>query len=280
MIEIDVHHLGIPHIICCYVDLEAGWLVDPGPESTHARLVEQLPDDWEPQRILLTHIHFDHAGATGRLLQRWPRAEVWVHERGARHLVDPSRLVASATRIYGDDFDRLWGEVVPVPEERVRVLEGGEAIDGWRVAYTPGHASHHVAYLHEGTGSVFTGDVAGVRIAEGPVVPPTPPPDIDRELWLASLETIEAWSPAALCVAHFGAWTDVDDHLAQLREGLARWGDLARETDADAFAATVDAFVVEHTTAAPTRAAYGGANPPETLWGGWARYWSKRDEAG
>ena len=128
-----------------------------------------------------------------------------MHERGARHMIDPSRLVASAQRIYGDDFDRLWGEVVPVPEERMRILTGGERLDGFRVEYTPGHASHHVAYLHEATGTAFTGDVAGVRIGDGPILPPTPPPDIDVELWLASIDIVEAWKPERLAVTHFGA---------------------------------------------------------------------------
>ena len=147
--EIDVLHLGRERVICCFA-LD-GVLVDPGPESSHRTLLEALGDE-VPRAILLTHIHFDHAGAAGALVRRWPQVEVWVHERGARHLVDPERLVASARRLYGDDFDRLWGEVVPVPEGNLRVLEGGERLEGFRVAYTPGHASHHVAYLHEDVG--------------------------------------------------------------------------------------------------------------------------------
>src|SRR3954454_6580850 len=133
--------------------------------------------DWRPAKILLTHIHLDHAGAAGALAQRWPDAEVWVHERGARHMLDPSRLMASAARIYGDDMHRLWGDMHPVPEDRLRVLSGGERIGPWHVEYTPGHAWHHVSYLHEPTGTALVGDVAGIRIAGGPVLPPTPPPD-------------------------------------------------------------------------------------------------------
>jgi len=277
--EIDLEFLGVPRSICSFADVDGGWLVDPGPESTHRTLLAALPAGWAPRRILLTHIHFDHAGATGRLLERWPEAEVWVHERGARHLIDPARLVASATRVYGDAFDRLWGAVVPVPAANVRALAGGEEVDGWRVAYTPGHASHHVSYRSPDDGSVFAGDVAGVRVGDGPAFPPTPPPDIDRELWLASLDRIAAWEPTALRITHFGTWTDVDAHLAEVREGLHRWGDLARERDAEAFGAAVEAHVADRTSDEAVRAAYRASNPPATLWSGWARYWAQRDAA-
>jgi glyoxylase-like metal-dependent hydrolase (beta-lactamase superfamily II) len=278
--EIDLDFLGTANAICTFADLEGGWLVDPGPESTHGTLLAALPDDWVPRRILLTHIHFDHAGATGRLLERWPDAEVWVHERGARHLIDPERLVASATRVYGDDFDRLWGAVVPVPAGNVRALAGGETIDGWRVAYTPGHASHHVSYLSPDDGTAFTGDVAGVRVGEGPALPPTPPPDIDRERWAASLDTLSRWAPTALRVTHFGTFTDVDAHLDEMREGLAHWSELARGTDADGFGTAFREHVAQRTEDPQTRASYDSASPSATLWGGWDRYWQQRDARG
>ena len=116
----------------------------------------------------------------------------------------PARLVASATRIYGDDMARLWGEVIPVPEANVRVLRGGERLGPWRVEYAPGHAKHHVLYLHEPTRTAFCGDVAGVRIGTGPALPPTPPPDIDLDAWGRSLDMLEAWAPARLVLTHFG----------------------------------------------------------------------------
>jgi glyoxylase-like metal-dependent hydrolase (beta-lactamase superfamily II) len=279
MREIDVHHCGVPRAICCFVDEDEGWLVDPGPESSHRTLLEQLPDDWAPRRILLTHIHFDHAGATGALVRRWPDAEVWVHERGAPHAIDPTKLVASAKRIYGDDFDRLWGEVIPVPEDHVRVLRGGEAIDGWRVEYTPGHASHHVCYLHEATGTAFCGDVAGVRILDGPVMPPTPPPDIDLEAWHASLKIVAGWAPSALACTHFGAFEDVTVQLEDMHEGLRHWGALGRDLDAPAFEQAVEEYIDEHTSGELTRAAYLQADPPATLHAGLARYWAKRADA-
>src|ERR1700722_17529540 len=193
---IDLHHLGHERVIGSW--LVGDVLVDPGPTSCLQTLMEGLGG--EPPRVLaLTHIHLDHAGATGSLLRRYPEIEVWVHERGAPHLIDPSKLLASAGRLYGDQMDYLWGEVLPVPAERVRVLTGGESLPGFRVAYTPGHASHHVAYLHEDSGHSFCGDVAGVRIsAQGPVLAPTPPPDIDLELWEQSLRTIEQWAPSGI----------------------------------------------------------------------------------
>jgi glyoxylase-like metal-dependent hydrolase (beta-lactamase superfamily II) len=201
--------------------------------------------------------------------------EVWVHERGAKHLVDPTRLVASAKRVYGDDFDRLWGDVVAVPDARVRALRGDERIDGWRVAYTPGHASHHVSYLLEEDGSAFVGDIAGVRIGDGPAMPPTPPPDIDRELWLQSLVLVGAWQPTALRVTHFGTFTGVEDHVAEIRRALAHWGEVARATDGATFAEAVCEHVEARTADPDVRRAYEQSNPPNTLWDGWARYWSR-----
>lgn len=161
---IDVLHLGRERVIGCWQVGDV--LIDPGPGSCLPTLLEALGDE-RPRALLLTHIHLDHAGASGSLVQRWPDLEVYVHERGAPHLIDPSRLLGSARRLYGDYMDQLWGEMLPVPERNVRVLRGGERlIDGaFEVAYTPGHASHHVCYLHEGT--AFVGDVGGVRITAG-----------------------------------------------------------------------------------------------------------------
>jgi glyoxylase-like metal-dependent hydrolase (beta-lactamase superfamily II) len=240
---IDLRHLGHGRVIGSW--LVGDVLIDPGPESCMDALLAGLGGR-EPRVIALTHIHLDHAGATGALVRRFPDVEVWVHERGARHLIDPARLLASAGRLYGDDMDRLWGEVLPVPAERVRKLAGGETLDtaglptrphgGFAVAYTPGHASHHVAYLHLDSGTVFCGDVGGVRISQSaPVLAPTPPPDIDLPAWLASLEQIESWRPSAIAPTHFGRYEDVAEHLAQLRERLAEWERLAAAGDEDEF---------------------------------------------
>jgi len=194
--EIDTEHLGNERVTCCWQVGDV--LVDPGPESTLATLMDEI-EDRAPRALLLTHIHLDHAGGTGALVRAFPDLPVYVHELGAPHLIDPSKLLPSAARLYGEEnMDRMWGEIVPVPERNIRLLRGGETVEGFRVAYAPGHASHHVVYLHEDSGWVFTGDVAGVRIhREWPVVPPTPPPDIDVEAWLQSIDAIEAWDPAA-----------------------------------------------------------------------------------
>src|SRR5687767_10907188 len=164
MRAIDLRHMGNDKVICCW-EL-GGVLVDPGPQSTEDALVEALAGE-EPSAVLLTHIHFDHAGASGALVERWPDLPVYVHRRGAKHLADPERLVSSATRIYGEEgMKTLWGRVVPVPEANLHALDGGETVLGdYRVEYTPGHASHHVCYLHEPTGMALVGDVGGVRIA-------------------------------------------------------------------------------------------------------------------
>src|SRR4051794_40470835 len=240
MREIDVRHMGREKVICCYqVD---GVLVDPGPQSCEATLLEALGDE-RPSAILLTHIHFDHAGATGALLRRWPELPVYVHERGAPHLADPERLVASATRLYGEEnMRRLWGDVVPVPEASLRILSGGETgIEGaFRVEYTPGHASHHVAYLHEDSGWAFVGDVAGVRIPpDDLVVAPTPPPDIDVEAWERSLDVVAGWSPERLALTHFGEVEQPQAQLDACRAALHEQAELAASHDLDGFIAAM-----------------------------------------
>src|SRR6476646_4554049 len=169
MRAIDVRHLGRPDVIGCWeVD---GALVDPGPESSLPTLLAALGEE-EPRALLLTHIPLDHAAATGAMVERWPDLEVYVHERGAPHLIDPSKLLNSAGRLYGEEMARLWGRILPVPAENVTVLSGGETVQGMRVAYTPGHASHHVCYLDEETGTAFVGDVAACRIPPSAMVIP------------------------------------------------------------------------------------------------------------
>src|SRR3954467_8503780 len=202
---IDVMHLGRDRVIGAY-DVD-GAIVDPGPAST----VETLLEAVEPRALMLTHIHLDHAGATGVLVRRNPDLKVYVHERGAPHLIDPSGLVKSASQLYGDEMDRLWGEVVPVPEENLTILTGGETVEGCKVEYAPGHASHHVVYLHEESGGALVGDVGGVRVPPWDfTLAPTPPPDIDIEKWNASLNMLERHAPKRLCPTHFGPVEDVD----------------------------------------------------------------------
>jgi glyoxylase-like metal-dependent hydrolase (beta-lactamase superfamily II) len=275
MQAIDVRHLGRERVICCWQIGDI--LIDPGPESSLETLLDALGGE-PPRALLLTHIHLDHAGAAGAIVRRWPEVTVYVHERGAPHLEDPSKLLASAGRLYGDDMERLWGEVLPVPRERLRPLAGGEDIEGFRVAYTPGHASHHVSYLHADSGRAFVGDVAGVRIVGGDLVlTPTPPPDIDLEAWNASLSLLAEWKPESLGITHFGAVEAPFEQLATVRDRLAAWATLARELDAGEF----EAHVREEVAAAvdpQTAAAYLQAVPPEQQWHGLDRYWRKREE--
>ncbi len=272
---IDVKHLGRPRVIGCWeVD---GALVDPGPQSSMETLLEALGNE-QPRALLLTHIHLDHAAATGALVRRWPELEVYVHERGARHLIDPSKLLASAERLYGDQMEYLWGEIVPVPEDNVRPLVGGEDVLGMRVAYTPGHASHHVCYFHQDSGTAFVGDVAAVRIPPSNlVVPPTPPPDIDIETWLDSIVTVESWRPERLALTHFGQVDDPLEHLEIVRRRLREEADMAREFSEADYERHHRALVTE-TVGPETAEELIQCVPPQYQWRGLNRYWEKRAE--
>jgi glyoxylase-like metal-dependent hydrolase (beta-lactamase superfamily II) len=273
---IDVMHLGRPSVIGCWLVDDV--LIDPGPTSCLDALLEALGEA-RPRAVLLTHIHLDHAGATGSLVERWPDIEVYVHERGAPHLIDPTRLRESARRLYREKMDPMWGEMVAVPEANVTALQGGESLidDRFEVAYTPGHAWHHVAYLHEGT--AFVGDVGGARIeAGGLTLPGTPPPDIDVEAWRESLDRVRAWKPRRLAVTHFGAHQDVEAQLDAVASWLDEWPERARVEDAETFVAGVNAQI-EAGSDPEARAAYALASPPELTYAGLARYWRKRAEA-
>jgi glyoxylase-like metal-dependent hydrolase (beta-lactamase superfamily II) len=274
---IDVKHLGRPHVIGCW-EVERA-LVDPGPQSSMGTLLEALGDE-QPRALLLTHIHLDHAAATGALVRRWPELEVYVHERGAPHLIDPSRLLASAERLYGEEMERLWGEIVPVPEANVKPLAGGEDVLGMRVAHTPGHASHHVCYFHEESGTAFVGDVAAVRIPPSNlIVPPTPPPDIDIEAWLDSIATVESWRPERLALTHFGQVDDPIEHLEAVCKRLREEAGLARELSEQDYELRhrerVTASVDPETAKELIQCV-----PPQYQWRGLNRYWNKREEKG
>lgn len=277
---IDVEHLGRPGVIACFQ--QGPVLVDPGPEVCSPVLLAALGDA-VPEAVLLTHIHLDHAGATGALVRRWPQLRVVVHERGAPHVADPSKLVASATRLYGDDMARLWGEIVPVPAENLIVVGDEERLDGfggpWRVAYAPGHASHHVAYLHEPTGTLFAGDVAGVRMGAGPVLPPTPPPDIDVERWLATIAMLRGWRAERVAVTHFGVFEDPDAQLAELAGTLQLLAAVAQRTDAAGYAELLRGIARRAGDAALAEAMLQ-AMPPETQWHGLDRWAGRRSAAG
>jgi glyoxylase-like metal-dependent hydrolase (beta-lactamase superfamily II) len=273
---IDLKHLGRERVIGCF-ELD-GVLVDPGPTSCIDALLDGLRGR-QPRALLLTHIHLDHAGASGSLVERWPELEVYVHERGARHLIDPTKLLDSARRLYGEELDTLWGDVVAVPERNLRVLSGSERVlDGaFEVAYTPGHASHHVSYLHGST--AFVGDVGGVRIREDALtIPPTPPPDIDLDAWHESIERIAAWRPGRLAVTHFGAYEDVDAQLGEVGRRLDDWAARARDQEREEFIAGIEAEVARG-AAAELGPNYTQAAAPEQMHAGLDRFWRKRAES-
>jgi glyoxylase-like metal-dependent hydrolase (beta-lactamase superfamily II) len=271
---IDTKHLGLDRVIAAWE--RDGALIDPGPESSIETVLADLGG--EPRAILLTHIHLDHAGATGALVRRFPSLRVYVHESGAPHLADPSKLLRSAGRLYGEDMDRLWGEVVPVPEENIVALGGGEDVEGMRVLYAPGHASHHVAYFDPDSGDAFVGDVGGVLIPPGDEVwMPTPPPDIDVELWVASIAAVRELGPARLALTHFGAAGDPLAHLDAAERELTRLAEAARPGDRAAFMAGLEERIGARPDGQARR--IRSAMPPEQVWLGLERYWRKRDRA-
>ncbi len=269
-------HLGNDGVICAY-ELHDGLIVDPGPTSCVDTLIDAL-GPVVPRALMLTHIHLDHAGAAGTLARRFPELQIFVHELGAPYLADPTKLVESASRLYGDAMERLWGDVEPVPEERIHVLRGGESVEGLLVAPTPGHASHHVSYLSTDSGDAFVGDVAGVRVPPHEhTLAPTPPPEIDVERWLDSLHTVAAWDPAALCLTHFGRVTDVEDQLHRVRTSLLDNADLARGAGEEEFIRRLDAAGLEATDEVAAERLRQAA-PTDQLYMGLERYWRKRAE--
>jgi glyoxylase-like metal-dependent hydrolase (beta-lactamase superfamily II) len=227
---IDLLHQGSSRVIGSYLleTAEGLALFDCGPSSTLENLRRGLRtcgvELHEIRHLLLSHIHLDHAGAAGAIVREHPHVTVHVSGVGAPHLVDPSRLEASARRLYGASFDGLWGELVAVPEANVRVV--GDHVLGREAFPTPGHASHHVCYL-DTDGTLFAGDASGVRISPNPLVlPPTPPPDVDVDAWERTLDEIERREPQRLALVHFGVFDDVGGHLRSLRNRLLEWRDL------------------------------------------------------
>lgn len=234
--HISLPFLGEEEIIGAYVlaGKEELAIIDPGPSSTAEALLTRLRDaGFDPRNVthlLLTHIHLDHGGAAGMLLRAMPKATVYVHNKGAPHLIDPTKFIASASRIYGERMQELWGEIVPVPERRVRVLDDGDiftvADRRLEIHYTPGHAIHHVVFYDVHTGELFTGDAAGVRLQNIDCLrPPTPPPDIDLETWYETITKLKQLRPDVLYLAHYAGVRNPTAYLERLREKLISWGD-------------------------------------------------------
>ena len=240
ILTLDDNWMGRPRSIATALLESDGHhaLVDPGPGSTLENLRQELRARGisvnDLDAILLTHIHLDHAGATGALVRENPRLAVYVHKVGTPHMIDPSKLLASAARLWPNDLQRLFGETLPVPAKTLRILEGGETLTlGARkieVVYTPGHASHHVSYFENVEGVAFVGDTAGVQIeGNGYVMPATPPPDIDLGIWDASFAAILERKPARLFLTHFGYSEKPAEHIAQFRDRLHRWAAKTQE---------------------------------------------------
>ena len=293
---VDLNFLGQPGIIATAVlhGSSGAALIDPGPATTlpglRAGLARKGLSIADVRHILLTHIHLDHAGAAGVLVKENPAIQVCVHEHGAPHMADPSRLVASATRLYGDEMDRLWGEFLPVPASNLKVLHGGETLAAGgrelKVAYTPGHAVHHVSYFDPGSRVAFVGDTAGIRRGTSSfVMPPAPPPDIDLEAWRESEDRILAWDPDTLFLTHFGPFHSPRLQFQQLRENLEAWSRVVRRLLADQSlddAGRQEAFVkdasqhLRRAVGASEADRYARAGRLEYSWQGLARYWRRK----
>ncbi|MEZ5290404.1 MAG: MBL fold metallo-hydrolase [Vicinamibacterales bacterium] len=290
---VDLQFQGLPGVIATAV-LPCGdgvVLVDPGPSSCLGALTRGLErlgvalDD--VRAVLVTHIHLDHAGACGTLAAALPDLRIFVHELGATHLAAPDRLLASVTRLYGSEMDRLWGEFKAVPASALTALTGGERLTigtrAFDVAYTPGHAVHHVGYLDVADRVAYVGDTAGLVVG-GYLMAPTPPPDIDLEAWERSLGVIEAWGPSALFLTHFGEIGAPAPHLARLRAALRRAAAVVREglesgrDEARQLADWVEWLRTDAREAASEEAArlVETAAPFDQGWQGLARYWRKR----
>jgi glyoxylase-like metal-dependent hydrolase (beta-lactamase superfamily II) len=292
----DLHFLGVPEIIATAVlhGTSGVALIDPGPSTTLENLKASLRRRniaiADVRHILLTHIHLDHAGATGAIVRENPAIEVFVHERGAPHMIDPSRLLASAGRLYGADMDRLWGDFLPVPAASVRILKGNERIiAGGReleVAYTPGHASHHVSYFDPASRMAFVGDTAGIRRqGRDYVMPPTPPPDIDLDAWRTSEDRILAWEPDTLFLTHFGPFHGARMHFQEMSRHLTYWSAIVRRLVADTSLddnQKLDAFMTEalldlkRKVGATEAEQYNRAGRLDYSWQGLSRYWRKK----
>ena len=267
---LDTRHLGRAGIIASTaLETDEGLvLFDTGPESTFENLAAELRKirfaAEDVRHVFLSHIHFDHAGAAWRFAALG--ATIYVHPRGAPHLIDPAKLIASATRLYGDDMERLWGRLAPVPEERVRVLQDNDIVRvapfEVRAIATPGHAGHHHVYHWDD--NVFGGDVAGVRLGGGPPTPPFVPPELDIESWLESIAKIRALNPAKLFLPHFGLVKGpVPVHLDALDERVRRWSIWFRDrlragSDEQQMTPAFAAYIAEELRAA-------GATEDETL---------------
>lgn len=291
MQSIDLHFQGIPNAIASYLieTTQGPILVETGPHSTLPRLTVELKQFGyrleDIQHVFLTHIHLDHAGAAWAFAQKG--AKIYVHPLGLIHLADPAKLMASAARIYKEDMDRLWGQMKPIASDRLIPVEHGARITlgdkTIRALHTPGHATHHIAWVLDD--SIFAGDVAGVKIGDGPVVPPCPPPDIHLEDWERSIQILLAEAPAQILLTHFGQVTNIEAHLIELKTELQAWSNWIkphyfRGTDPGqiepAFQKFVQRRLLEKGVDQEQLRKYELANPSWMSVAGLLRYWHKK----
>jgi len=288
---IDLQFQGIPGAIAAFLleSTQGPVLIETGPHSTLPQLESSLQQSGyelaDVQHVLLTHIHFDHAGAAWAFAQNG--ASIYVHPKGLPHLNQPDKLIASATQIYGEEMDRLWGQIKPVPEIKLQAVAHEAIINigdlSIRALHTPGHASHHIAWVLDD--QIFTGDVAGVKIGNGPVVPPCPPPDINLEDWKRSIGMLRAEEPSRLWLTHFGAIDAVENHLNHLDAELQAWanwikphylqGHREQEITAD-FQLFVRERLRQRGVDNQGLEQYEAANPSWMSVAGLLRYWHKR----
>lgn len=291
-VVIDDFHLGQPQIIATYLFRGAApFLVDPGPTSTLGNLEAGLAAAGlslaDVQAILLTHIHLDHAGATGTILARYPHIQVYVHAEGAAHIIDPQRLMTSAGRLYGDMMDTLWGEMLPVPAESLTTLRGGETLQlgerSLQVYDAPGHAPHHLIYFDMLSRAACIGDNGGCRLPGFEYISPTtPPPTINLEAWDKTLDLIRDLEPRMLLLTHFGRHDDVAAHLERYRRQLRHWAAVVQaglERGADQDSIETDLLALERAALpdAVARQQYQQASPVGLNAAGLARYWRKHN---
>ena len=253
VVPIDVIHLGRTGMIACYwIDGPEPVLIDPGPSTSLEGLATGLEAQGlgmaDIRHLLLTHVHLDHAGGSGHLVARYPHLSVHIHVDGAPHMVDPGKLVSSTRRTFGDRHDSLWGEVLPVPKDRIRAWDPSMrlAVPGVRAFHTPGHIAHHTSYLSESDGIFLAGDALGVILAPGaPTHPPTPPPSLNVSAWLETLDEIEPIGPELIGPTHFGLHEGFGGRVRQMRERLLALQERVREAMAAGDANDRSAFETE-----------------------------------
>jgi len=298
IVTLDLNFQGRPRAIASYLirSGDAVILIESGPGSTLSSLEAGLRNEGlsplDVTHVLLTHIHLDHAGAAGWLAAQAAGAEIYVHPVGAPHMLNPEKLIASATRIYGDRMESLWGEFLPVPEHQLKVPKDAEPIHIGNAEFiplhTPGHAEHHYAYLFEDI--VFCGDVGGVRIPGYPYLRvPMPPPELHIERWRESITRLRAAKPVRIAPTHFGIYDDPEWQLDEVENGLnsaARWleGVMASDPSIEELRGAFTEWMITEGERAglseEVMEAYELANPPGMSADGLMRYWKKVKHVG